>query len=98
MPNGVTREHVEQLAVQLPPQEQLELVAHIVNQLNITLPLTSVKAGKQEQVQRQRLQLAEELLVEVADIEDDSQGTSDAAITIRKMRDERIFQICRRDA
>lgn len=90
MSNKTTLEQVEQLAAQLAPQEQLALVARICEKLSAA-PLT-------EQTRLERLQLAEELLAEVAEIEDDSQGESDAAEAIRGMRDARLAQICQKDA
>jgi len=97
MANQVTLEQVEQLAQQLPPPERLKLVARICEQLSVT-SLAQVAESEAEPLQQARLRLAEELLAECEDIEDDSQGTSDAAETIRRMREERIRQICQSDA
>jgi hypothetical protein len=97
MTNQVTFEQVEQLVAQLPPPEQLKLVVRICEQLSAASPVGSTES-EAEQLWRSRLQLAEELLAECEDIEDDSQGTSDAAEAIRRMREERIRQICQSDA
>lgn len=96
MGGKVTLERVAALAAQLSPQEQLKLVAHISERLSITLPVVLKEESKGESARKERLRLAEELLAEVEDIEDDAQGEFDAAAMIRQMRDERIAQICRR--
>jgi len=98
MAKPVTLEQVEELAAQLSPQEQLKLVAHISERLSNTLPGALVEGSIEERIRKERLQLAEELLAEVEDIKDDSQGEFDAAETIRRMRDERIAQICQSGA
>ncbi|MFB0545848.1 MAG: hypothetical protein ACETWB_02965 [Anaerolineae bacterium] len=98
MSDQVTLERVERLATQLSPQEQLKLVAHITGRLSIMLPAEPAIESEQEKVRQERLKLAEELLAEVEDIEDDSQGETDAAALIRKMRAERIAQICQKGA
>ena len=52
------------------------------------------KASANNKCERdRRSRLAQELLAEVADVEDDSQGEFDSAETVRQMRDERIAQI-----
>jgi len=96
MAGKVTLERVAALAAQLSPQEQLKLVAHISERLSITLPVVLKEESKGESARKECLRLAEELLAEVEDIEDDAQGEFDAAAMIRQMRDERIAQICRR--
>ena len=95
MTEPVTLEQVEALAVQLTPQEQLKLVAHVSERLSDALSVAPVEENREASEQAKCLQLARELLAEVEDIEDDSQGEHDAAETIRRMRDERIAQICR---
>lgn len=97
MANQVTLEQVEQLAAQLPPPERLKLVARICEHLSAASPVGSTES-EAEQLWRSRLQLAEGLLAECEDIDDDSEGTSDAAEVIGRMREERIRQICQSDA
>lgn len=84
MSNTATLREVEQLATQLPPPERLKLVASICEQLS-----TVVTKDETERVRQIRLQLAEELLAECNDIEDDSQGDFDSMQDIRRMREER---------
>ncbi|HIE29186.1 TPA: hypothetical protein EYP66_18090 [Candidatus Poribacteria bacterium] len=90
MSNTVTLGEVEQLAAQLPPPERLKLVACICEQLS-----AATTEDEAERVKQVRLQLAEELLAECNDIEDDSQGEFDATQDIQRMREERgMSQIC----
>ena len=93
MSDTVTLGEVEQLVAQLPPPEQLRLVAHVCEQLTVR-----ATEGEAEEVRQVRLRLAEELLAECNDIEDDSQGKFDATQDIRRMREERMRQICQSDA
>ena len=55
MSDTVTLEHVEQLAVQLPPREQLKLVAHISEWLIVTPLVTPTEERGVEQVPPERL-------------------------------------------
>jgi hypothetical protein len=89
-------EQVERLARQLPPQDQLKLVAHLSEQLSGEVFARPARSSQENATQKDRLLLAEELLQECVGVVDDSQGTSDAAATIRRMRDERMTQLCPR--
>ena len=93
MSNRVTLSQVEQMADQLTPPERMKLVAHICEELSV-----AAREGEPEQVRKVRLQLAEELLAECNDIEDDSQGQFDATKDIRRMRKERVGKICQSGA
>lgn len=95
MASAVTLEQVEALAAQLSPQEQLKLLARIGERLSISMPPALAEESREERLRQERLLLAEELLMEVKGIEDDSQGEFDAAEAIRRMREERTAQICR---
>jgi hypothetical protein len=97
MTQSVTLKHVEQLAVQLEQQDLLQLLAHIAEHLYQNAPFSANGAHEKERKRQAQLQLANELLTEVDDIEDDSLGETDAAETIRQMRNERMAQICRKD-
>lgn len=97
MAETVTLEQVEKLVEQLPPTQQLRLVARICEQLSAASNVEQIE-GKMERSKQKRLQLAEELLSEVDYIEDDSQGKFDAAADLRQLREERIKQICQSDA
>jgi hypothetical protein len=85
MSDKMALEQLEEQVAQLPPHEQLRLVAHICEQLS-----TIATESEAERVRQQRLRLAEELLAECSDIEDDSQGQFDSAEDIRQMREKRI--------
>ena len=47
-----------------------------------------------EKIKQKRLDTAKELLSEVDDVDDDSQGVFDASADIRRLREERLKQIC----
>ena len=97
MANKVTIEKVELLARQLPPAEQLRLMGNISTNLSDTLSGEPSKKEISDAKTRQvRLQLAEELLAECKDIDDDSKGSTNGLGMLRRMRDERIGQICRK--
>jgi hypothetical protein len=93
----VELEQVEKLVEQLSPAQQLKLVATICEHLSNTSTIEQMESNM-EIWQQKRLQLAEKLLAEVDDIEDDSQGESDAAEDIRRLREERDEKICQSDA
>jgi hypothetical protein len=93
-----TLEQVEQLAGQLALQELVKLLGYISERLSQALPDVAEDKREKEQTQQARLLLANELLAEVDDIDDDAQGESDAAEMIRQMREERVAQLCRKDA
>lgn len=96
MTESMTLEQVETLVVQLPPQDQLRLLAHISERLSSTLPVVPEAESNQEQrVRDERLRLAKALCEEVEDVADDAQGEFDAADDIRRLRDERVAQLCR---
>lgn len=98
MAGAVTLEQVEALATQLSLQEQLKLLACISEQLSTSMPPALAEESREERLKQERLRLAEELLIEVEGIEDDSQGEFDAAEAIRRMREERTARICQSDA
>jgi len=95
--NSVTLEQVEALAMQLPAPEQLKLAARLCEQVSTNLPEARRQASEEAERKRQAaLRLAEQLLAECDDIEDDSQGTTDAAAILRQQREERTAAICQR--
>ena len=47
-----------------------------------------------ETIKQKRLDTAKDLLSEVDDVDDDSQGIFDASDDIRRLREERLKQIC----
>ena len=99
MPESITLEQVETLVVQLPPQDQLRLLAYISERLSTTLPTApEAKSFPQDTVQDDRLQLAKMLCDEVDDVLDDTRGEFDAAEEIQRMREKRGTQVWRNDA
>ena len=91
MTNTVTIEQVEQLAVQLPAVEQLELLARISTQLSnrgvVALP---VNAGLERQ---QREAWAEAFLQECDAVAASIDGEFDAVADIRECREERLERL-----
>ena len=99
MPESVTLEQVETLVVQLPPQDQLRLLAHISERLSSTLPTApEAKSSHTETVHDDRLHLAKMLCDEVDDVIDDTHGEFDAAEDIQRIREERVSHVWRNDA
>ncbi len=82
----VTLDQVETMVEQLSPQNQLKLLARVSETLSRSLPEMPDAADGQTE----RLRLAEALLAEVADVEDDSQGEFDAVGTLRQLRDGKV--------
>ncbi len=82
-----TLDQVEQSAMQLPPTEQLKLMAHISDRLS-RLGITALTADT-EQVQREREARADALLQELDTIAESIEGEFDSAEDIREIREER---------
>ncbi|MEW6296213.1 MAG: hypothetical protein AB1671_00520 [Thermodesulfobacteriota bacterium] len=96
MTEPVTLEQVETLVVQLPPKDQLKLLAHLSKRLSDTLSAEAgAKSDQEQQARDERLRLAKFLCEEAEGVADDAQGEFDAAEDVRRMRDERIAQLCR---
>ncbi|MEK7399447.1 MAG: hypothetical protein AAB116_21105 [Candidatus Poribacteria bacterium] len=89
MSDQMTLQEIEQQATRLSLNEQLKLIVYISEQLSVTPIYSEAKKIKQK-----RLDTAKELLLEVDDIDDDSQGIFDASADIRRIREERQKQIC----
>lgn len=92
MSNEVALEQLEQQVAQLPPQEQLKLVAHISERLS-TMPPSMLAAVDEESLRRQREREADELLALCDAAAEMWRGEFDAAKEIRQMRQERDEQI-----
>lgn len=98
MPESVTLDHVESLVVQLPPQDQLRLLAHIGERLCTTLPTApEVTSAHDGSVRDDRVQFAKILCDEVDNEIDDAHGEFDAAEDIQHMREGRVRQVWRND-
>ena len=53
--------------------------------------------GETEKIKQKQIDTAKELLSEVDNIDDDSQGVFDASVDIRRLREERQKHICQND-
>ena len=84
-----TLEAVEQLVNQLSEQDQMALAKRLGIKFLALPPAEQQETVARTEVDAKRLQLAEHLLAEVADIEDDSQGTSDSVEILRCIREGR---------
>ena len=89
MAETITLEQIEKLVGQLPPTQQLKIIAHICKQLSAASTIERI-GSEMERLKQKRLQLVEELLSEVEHVEDDSQGKFDATADLRQLREERI--------
>ena len=89
MSSKATLEQVEQLVMQLPPTEQLNLMAHISEQLS-RLGMTVLPSDDAEQAPREREAMADALLQELDTIAESIEGEFDSAEDIRQMREERV--------
>jgi hypothetical protein len=94
MSDNVTLEQVEQLAMQLPAMEQLELVARISEQLS--------RSGVAGEPTRQlkmdfclipTTAMADKLLQELDSIADSIGGEFDSGLEIRQIREDRSGQL-----
>jgi len=83
--NKVAFEQVERLAVQLPPSEQLKLVAHISERLSGLL-LTILPSDTEQARRREREAMADTLLAELDAIAESIEGEFDSAEDIRQIR------------
>jgi len=89
MANQATLEQVEQLAAQLPPPEQLKLVARICAQLSAT----SLAESNEEKRRRERLAQVDAWLAECDAVAESIEGEFDAAEDIRQIREERANRL-----
>lgn len=92
MSSTVTLDQVEQLATQLPPQEQLKLLSRLSERLTETLSLP-VAVSKREEERKVAAVLRECDRAAAA-----FTRRTDSAETIRRMRDERHRQICQSES
>jgi hypothetical protein len=91
MSERVTLEQVEQLAMQLPPAEQLKLMAHISERLSRLETMVSPSdAGR---MKREREATADALIQELDAIAESIEGEFDSAEDIRQIREERANQL-----
>jgi hypothetical protein len=88
MSDGVTLEQVEQLVVQLPPREQLTLVAHITEWLSVTLPTMPTEEHGVEQAQLEQLAQVDAWIAQCDKVAELWEGEFDSAADLRRIRDE----------
>ena len=91
MSNRVTLKQVERQVFQLPPQEQLKLIAHISEQLSIA-PLDIIVAAKEETLRQQRERKVDELIALCDAAAEMWEGEFDAVQEIRQIRQKRDEQ------
>jgi len=91
MSSTVALEQVEQLVMQLPPTEQLKLMAHISVELS-KLEMRALPSNV-ERVQREREAMADALLQELDAIAESIEGEFDSAEDIRQIREERVNRL-----
>jgi hypothetical protein len=90
MAGTMTLEQVEQLAAQLPPQEQLKLVARLSERLTAVLPLpVAVGSEETERLHRERAREAAAILRECDRAAAAFTRKTDSTETIRRIREER---------
>ena len=92
MTNTMTLEQVVLITAQLPLRQQLQLVARISERLSALDSLASVAAD--EAARRGHAARAEAVLALCDDAAERFAGESDSAEEIRRIRDERIEQLC----
>lgn len=91
MSSKAALEQVEQLVMQLPPTEQLKLMAHISVELS-KLEMMALPSDV-KRVQREREATADALLQELDAIAESIEGEFDSAEDIRQIREERVNRL-----
>jgi hypothetical protein len=89
MANNVTSEQIEQLAVQLLPQEQLRMIAHISQRLSQRMVSEADEAHERQEYARRVeafLRMSDEMAAETI-------GEVDSAEDIRQIREERVARL-----
>ena len=89
MYSQIIKSKLEELPEDLE-KEILDYVEFLLHKYGNIEPIHS----EAEKIKKKRLNTAKDLLSEVADIDDDSQGIFDASADIRRLREERLKQIC----
>ncbi|MBI1928080.1 hypothetical protein HYR99_28030 [Candidatus Poribacteria bacterium] len=91
----VSLEYMKELAAQLPPLEQLKLVAHISERLTEAISLPGTVSQKDvEQLRRERAREAASILRACDRAAAAFTRKTDSAVTIRRIREERHRQLC----
>ncbi|MFQ6042301.1 MAG: hypothetical protein ACE5PV_15705 [Candidatus Poribacteria bacterium] len=93
MSNKVTLKQVEQQVVQLPPQEQLKLVANIAGRLSAIPLLVAPTREIEEQTRQTRLAEVDAWLAECDAVAESIEGEFDSAEDLRQIREERASRL-----
>jgi hypothetical protein len=88
MSDTVTLERVEQLAVQLPPREQLKLVAHVSEWLIVTPLATPTEERGVGHMQLEQLAQVDAWIAQCNEVAELWEGEFDSAADLRRIRDE----------
>lgn len=89
MANTATLAQLEATVAQLPPQDQLKLVARISARLSDALPIGFPQRTGKEQILQDREAEADALLTELDAVAESIEGEFDSAEDIRQIRAER---------
>ena len=89
MYSQIIKSNLEELPEDLE-KEILDYVEFLLHKYGNIEPIHS----EAEKIKQKRLNTAKDLLSEVDDVDDDSQGIFDASADIRRLREERLKQIC----
>jgi hypothetical protein len=89
MYSQIIKSKLEELPENLE-KEVLDYVEFLLHKYGNIEPIYS----EAEKIKQKRIDTAKALLSEVDDIDDDSQGIFDASADIRRLREERLKQIC----
>jgi hypothetical protein len=91
MAETVTLEQVESLTAQLPPQEQLKLLARISERLSqLSLPVQETDAERQR---REYAAKVEAFLKTCDEVAEQIEGEFDSAEDLRQIREERASRL-----
>lgn len=93
MANGATIEELEQQVAQLPPSEQLKLIARICAQLSAKPLVTPAGESGEEQTPQECVLQADVLSAELDAIAESIEGVFDSAEDIRQIREERASRL-----
>lgn len=84
----VTLEQAEQIAVQLPPRDQLKLVAYLSERLSATPVTIPLEERSGERAKQRRLAQMEAWIAQCDQVAELWEGEFDSAADLRRIRDE----------
>ena len=88
MSSKVTLEQVEQLVMQLPPTEQLKLMANISKRLSAMPLVVPTEESERERAQMERLAQVDAWIAECDKVAELWEGEFDSAADLRRIRNE----------